>query len=149
MSTRREFLRRTSLALAGGLLLGDAALELFDRLTHRKVWAGADLTSPLSYYGPGFRVGDYVAVIDSDARLVSNARYTVRSVNPLVLEHNISLRRDQLIVRANAKDKLSKPRPIGVTAMNPTVPRWAETDGPSWIPGLDMHDDRAWLEAIG
>jgi|SRR3990172_5453252 len=41
MTTRRDFLRRTSLALAGGLLLGDAALEAFERLTHRKVWPGA------------------------------------------------------------------------------------------------------------
>lgn len=39
MLTRRDFLRRTSLALAGGLLLGDAALEAFERLTHRKVFA--------------------------------------------------------------------------------------------------------------
>jgi hypothetical protein len=31
---RRDFLRRTSIALAGGLLLGDAALEAFERLTH-------------------------------------------------------------------------------------------------------------------
>ena len=36
---RRSFLRRTSLALAGGLVLGDAALEMFERLTHRKVFA--------------------------------------------------------------------------------------------------------------
>lgn len=37
--TRRSFLARSSLALAGGLLVGDAALEAFERLTHRKVWA--------------------------------------------------------------------------------------------------------------
>ena len=42
--SRRDFLRRTSLAVAGGLIVGDAALELFDRLTHRKVWAGADFS---------------------------------------------------------------------------------------------------------
>ena len=36
MTSRRAFLRRTSLALAGGILLGDAALELFARLTHRR-----------------------------------------------------------------------------------------------------------------
>lgn len=41
MSTRRDFLRRTSLALAGGLIVGDAALELFERLTHRPVFASA------------------------------------------------------------------------------------------------------------
>lgn len=39
MATRRDFLRRTSLAIAGGLVVGDAALELFERLTHKKVWA--------------------------------------------------------------------------------------------------------------
>lgn len=33
---RRDFLRRTSLALAGGLVVGDAALELFARLTHTR-----------------------------------------------------------------------------------------------------------------
>ena len=36
---RRAFLRSTSLALAGGLVVGDAAMELYERLTHRKVWA--------------------------------------------------------------------------------------------------------------
>lgn len=39
MTTRRSFL--SSLALgAGALLVGDAALEAYERLTHRKVWAG-------------------------------------------------------------------------------------------------------------
>lgn len=33
---RRSFLRRTSIALAGGLVVGDAALELFERLTHTR-----------------------------------------------------------------------------------------------------------------
>lgn len=33
---RRDFLKRTSIALAGGLILGDAALEAFERLTHRR-----------------------------------------------------------------------------------------------------------------
>ena len=39
MLSRRDFLRRGSIALAGGLLVGDAALEAFERLTHRKVFA--------------------------------------------------------------------------------------------------------------
>lgn len=43
--SRRDFLRKTSIALAGGLIVGDAALEAFERLTHRKVWAGADFAS--------------------------------------------------------------------------------------------------------
>ena len=37
--SRRDFLRRSSLAIAGGLIVGDAALELLDRLTHKKVWS--------------------------------------------------------------------------------------------------------------
>lgn len=36
---RRDWLKRTSLALAGGLVLGDAAMEAYERLTHKKVWA--------------------------------------------------------------------------------------------------------------
>ena len=43
---RRSFLRSTSLALAGGLVVGDAALELFERLTHRKVWALGAMPGP-------------------------------------------------------------------------------------------------------
>ena len=39
MMDRRSFLTRSTLALAGGLLVGDAALEAFERLTHRKVFA--------------------------------------------------------------------------------------------------------------
>lgn len=39
MLDRRAFLRRGSIALAGSLLVGDAALEAFERLTHRKVFA--------------------------------------------------------------------------------------------------------------
>lgn len=35
---RRSFFARSTLAL-GGLLVGDAALEAFERLTHRKVFA--------------------------------------------------------------------------------------------------------------
>ncbi len=42
MTTRRDFLMRTSLALAGGLILGDEALEAFARLTHvRKTFPSA------------------------------------------------------------------------------------------------------------
>ena len=45
---RRSFLRRSTIALAGGLLVGDAAIEAFDRLTHRKVFAlGGVPESPL------------------------------------------------------------------------------------------------------
>ena len=36
MMDRRSFLRRTSIALAGGLILGDAAMELFERLTYTR-----------------------------------------------------------------------------------------------------------------
>ena len=39
---RRLFLRRGGVALAGGLVLGDVALEAFERLTYRKrLWTGA------------------------------------------------------------------------------------------------------------
>lgn len=49
---RRAFLRRSSIALAGGLVLGDAALEAFERLTHRKVFALGGLPeSPIGISG--------------------------------------------------------------------------------------------------
>lgn len=41
---RREFFRKTALATAGGLILGDAALELFERLTHTPVFTGWSTT---------------------------------------------------------------------------------------------------------
>ena len=44
--SRRAFLTRSTLAV-GGLLVGDAALEAFERLTHRKVFALGGL-SPMS-----------------------------------------------------------------------------------------------------
>ena len=49
MLTRRSFLRRTSLALPA-LLVGDAALEAFERLTHRKVFALGDIPLRGTYY---------------------------------------------------------------------------------------------------
>ena len=43
---RRDFLRKTSLALAAGLIVGDEALEAFARLTHqRKSFPSADVTT--------------------------------------------------------------------------------------------------------
>lgn len=42
---RRAFLQRGSLA-AGGLLLGVSAIDEYERLTHRKVWALGGLPSP-------------------------------------------------------------------------------------------------------
>jgi hypothetical protein len=36
---RRDWLTKTSLALAGGLVLGDAVMEQYERLTHTKVFA--------------------------------------------------------------------------------------------------------------
>ena len=36
---RRQWLTRTSLAIAGGLLLGNEAMEMYEKLTHKKVWA--------------------------------------------------------------------------------------------------------------
>ena len=44
MTSRRDFLRRGAIALAGGLIVGDAALEMFERLTHvRKSFPSADV----------------------------------------------------------------------------------------------------------
>jgi len=40
MTTRRDFIRKTSLALVGGVVVGDEVVEMFERLTHKKVWAG-------------------------------------------------------------------------------------------------------------
>lgn len=42
--SRRSFFKRTALALPA-LLVGDAALEAFDRLTHSKVFLGADFAT--------------------------------------------------------------------------------------------------------
>ena len=39
MIARRDFLRRSVVSLAGGLLVGDAALEMFARLNHTKIFA--------------------------------------------------------------------------------------------------------------
>lgn len=45
MTSRRDFLRKGSLALAGGLLFGDAALEALAQLAHvRKSFPSAALT---------------------------------------------------------------------------------------------------------
>ena len=36
---RRAFLRRTSLAIAGGLVVGPQVMEMYERMTHKKVFA--------------------------------------------------------------------------------------------------------------
>ena len=46
---RRRFLERTGLALMAGLVVGDQAVALYERLTHRKVWALGSMT-PLTWY---------------------------------------------------------------------------------------------------
>lgn len=44
MSSRRDFLRKTTIALAGSLIVGDQAIELFERLTHvRKSFPSAEI----------------------------------------------------------------------------------------------------------
>ena len=56
---RRDFLRKTSLALAGGLLVGPAALEAFERLTwRRKFWPGATFVGRPMHIAPG-KVGQW------------------------------------------------------------------------------------------
>jgi hypothetical protein len=58
VSTRRDFLRRGSLLVAGGLLLGDAALEAFERLTHvRKSFPSGDIGTMLDQHGRSWSVG--------------------------------------------------------------------------------------------
>lgn len=58
---RRDFLRRGSVALAGGLLFGDAELEALEMLTHRKVWAGHTFVAPNAV--------TFTALMDEYARL--------------------------------------------------------------------------------
>jgi len=36
---RRAFLRRTSLAIAGGLVVGPQVMEMYEQMTHKKVFA--------------------------------------------------------------------------------------------------------------
>lgn len=36
---RRAFLRQTSLAIAGGLVVGPQVMEMYERLNHKKVFA--------------------------------------------------------------------------------------------------------------
>jgi hypothetical protein len=63
---RRDFLRRTSLALAGGLILGDEALEAFARLTHqRKSFPSAAI--PRDYYGVITDIRDGTITVNWDA----------------------------------------------------------------------------------
>lgn len=47
VTSRRDFLRKTSIALAGGLIVGDAAMEMFERLTHNKVFALGGVQHPV------------------------------------------------------------------------------------------------------
>src|SRR3990167_8126057 len=75
MMDRRAFLRRTSLALAGGLIVGDAALEMFERLNHSKVFALGGITRTIPVYlqtswiGTGAMIldGGYEAVMSTSA----------------------------------------------------------------------------------
>ena len=53
---RRSFLRRASLALPA-LLVGDAALEAFERLSHRKVFALGGLPNQ-PWHGLGYYFDD-------------------------------------------------------------------------------------------
>ena len=65
MTTRRDFLRRSSLALAGGLIVGDAALELLDRLTHRKVWALGAMPDVVDVTLAGVSAGTFSLLVES------------------------------------------------------------------------------------
>ena len=71
MLDRRTFLRRTSLALAGGLLVGDAALEAFERLTHRKVFALGNVKWMQSRLAPPGMMFYYNSIAVTNMRLGS------------------------------------------------------------------------------
>ena len=47
MTSRRAFLVGATKATVAGLILGDVALELFERLAHRKVFALGGLPEPV------------------------------------------------------------------------------------------------------
>lgn len=67
---RRLFLRRAGIATVGGLVTGNAALEMFERLTHRKVWALGGMPSVRDYYFqyPSYRPGDVLKLYGRDLR---------------------------------------------------------------------------------
>jgi hypothetical protein len=75
---RRSFLRRSSIALAGGLLLGDAALEAFERLTHvRKSFPSAAIiqkwTGKPVYFDMPFQ-GAYAMIPDGGYECVATTQ---------------------------------------------------------------------------
>lgn len=72
--SRRDFIRRTSLALAGGLIVGDQALELLERLTHRKVWALGAMPSVLDLDLRGATAGTLSFIIEEDAYAIGTVR---------------------------------------------------------------------------
>jgi hypothetical protein len=75
---RRGFLTRSGLAL-GALIVGDEALALAERLTHRKVWALGAVSQP--WHGLGLQFD----AIGQDAKVVPiqlNARFSFRLTPP-------------------------------------------------------------------
>ena len=106
---RRLFLRRTALALPA-LVVGDAALEAFERLTHRKVFALGGVDS--AYLSGLFRPGEGVALIRSGAIVefgVVADRYTV------TMNYPVSVQSDDLLIHANH--------------VEPGVMGWTSNDG--------------------
>lgn len=95
---RRSFLRRSTLALAGGLLVGDAALEAFDRLTHRKVFALGGLPER-SYLSDLFRPGDGVALVRSGA-IVEFGVIAVAPTMTVSFNSPITMQPNDLMIRA-------------------------------------------------
>src|SRR3990167_9610905 len=94
MMDRRAFLRRTSLALAGGLIVGDAALEMFERLNHSKVFALGGITRTIPVYlqtswiGAGAMIldGGYEAVMSTSAPRMG--QLTLPANDPLVMAYD-------------------------------------------------------------
>lgn len=93
MSTRREFLRKSSIVLATSLIVGDEALEAFERLTHRKVWALGGL--PPKLWGDG--IHDDTAALQW---IMDHERgvYNLKPGTYLVSETLIGRREDDLVI---------------------------------------------------
>lgn len=100
--SRRSFLTRSTLAV-GGLLVGDAALEAFERLTHRKVFALGGLPEPDAdqlYLSNLFRQGDGVALIRSGAIVEFGVVADVRATT-ITFNTPQDIRANDVLIRAN------------------------------------------------
>lgn len=95
---RREWLTKTSLALASGLVLGDVAMDAYERLSHKKVFALGEIgrretvreqleqqyRRAFGVSGTGFIAGDRVAFIRHGNTSLTGFG-TITCANPLVI----------------------------------------------------------------